>query len=564
MANITSKNKNFFTCNLFSTSQQAPLGARISLQLREWLGVNENVGEIPAQRKPWGWIFLFLLVGGAAWWFVQYGMSSGPAVELLEASVEKGNITATVSATGALEAITTVTVGSQVSGPVREVLVDFNSPVRVGQVLAVLDPSEFEAKMQEAEAGLQVGQAGYETAMARLANSRAAISQSETQVEVARNANAQVVSQVDGARANLNNSKATVQKARAEMDNALLEYKRYEQLFAGQLVAASERDQKRTQYRVASAGYESSLAALQSSEAQLRQMQSQLLQSKNNVVAAEAKLRADLANVQAAQAEVSSSQARVRQYEATMQRARVDLQRTVIKSPVAGTVIDRKIEPGQTVAASFTAPELFKIAKDLRQMQVRADVSEADIGRVSVGQKVSFTVDAYPDDKFDGLVTQVRSAPVTTTANQNNVVVYGVLISAPNPKLLLKPGMTATVSVAAEELKDVLLVPDEALRFLPPNPPDPEEEKKARDKEKLKSESSKKRDGKEKTKKRVGRAGVVWVPGPKGPQRRDIMIGVSDGKFSEVVEGELKAGDKVYTKILDEDKLKRKKVRISF
>ncbi|MBT9586424.1 HlyD family secretion protein [bacterium] len=527
--------------------------------------MSDNVGEIPTPRRPWGWLLFLLLVGGALWWYVRYGMTAGPDVELLEASVEKGNITATVSATGALEAITTVTVGSQVSGPVRAVLVDFNSPVRVGQVLAVLDPSEFEAKMQEAEAGLQVGQAGYETAQARLANSRAAISQAETQVEVSRNAYSQVISQVDGARANLNNSKATVQKSRAEMDNALLEYKRYEQLFAGQLVAASERDQKRTQYRVASAGYESSLAALQSSEAQLRQMQSQLLQSKNNVVAAEAKLRADLANVQAAQAEVSSSQARIRQFEATQQRARVDLQRTVIRSPVAGTVIDRKVEPGQTVAASFTAPELFKIAKDLRQMQVRADVSEADIGRVSMGQKVSFTVDAYPDDKFDGKVTQVRSAPVTTGTNQNNVVVYGVLISAPNPKLLLKPGMTATVSVAAEELKDVLLVPDEALRFLPPNPPDPEEEKKARDKEKAKSTAGKKRDSeKGKPKKRNGRAGVVWVPGPKGPLRRDILIGVTDGKFSEVVEGELKAGDKVYTKILDEDKLKRKKVRIAF
>lgn len=525
--------------------------------------VSEDYGQVP-QRRPWLWLILFLLVGGALWWFVQHGMKSGPDVELLDATIEKGNITATVSATGALEAITTVTVGSQVSGPVREVAVDFNSQVRVGQVLAILDPSEFEAKMHEAEAGLQVGQAGYETAQARLANSRAAISQAETQVEVAGNAYSQVISQLDGARANLNNSKASVQKARAEMDNALLEYKRYEQLYASQLVAASERDQKRTQYRVACAGFESSLAALQSSEASVRQMQSQLLQSKNNVVAAEARLKADLANVQAAQAEVSSAQARVRQNEATLQRARVDLKRTEIRSPVAGTVIDRKVEVGQTVAASFNAPELFKIAKDLRQMQVRADVSEADIGRVELGQKVTFTVDAYPDDKFEGKVTQVRSAPITTSTNQNNVVVYGVLISAPNPKLLLKPGMTATVAIAAEELKDVVLIPDEALRFLPPNPPDPEEEKKARDKENAKKNSQGRGKDKNGKKKRNGRAGVVWVPGPKGPERRDILVGVTDGKFSELVEGDLKVGDKVYTKILDEDKLKRKKVRIAF
>ena len=492
--------------------------------------------------------------------------AAGSDVELLDAAVEKGNITATVSATGALEAITTVTVGSQVSGPVREVLVDFNSPVHTNQVLAVLDPSEFEANMQEAEAGLEVGLAGLESAQARLANSRAAISQSETLVQVAGNTYTQNISMVEGARANLKNITASVQKAKAEMDLALLEYKRFEQLYANQLVAASERDQKRTAYRVSGSAYESALANEQSFQAQIRTSQAQLLQAKNNVISAEAKLQADRANVQAAQAEINSAQARIRQYEATLQRARVDLQRTVIRSPVDGTVIDRKIEPGQTVAASFTAPELFKIARDLRQMQVRADVSEADIGRVFSGQKVTFTVDAYPDDKFEGKVTQVRSAPVTAVGNQNNVVVYGVLISAPNPKLLLKPGMTATVAVAAEELKNVLLVPDEALRFLPPNPPDPEEEKKAREKEKSKKESGQKKHGAPDSKKgkHNGRAGVVWVPGPKGPVRRDILIGVSDGKFSELIEGELKEGDKVYTKILDEDKLKRKKVRLSF
>ncbi len=514
--------------------------------------------DVPSARRPWGWLFLILLVAAAVWWWLKFAPGSTPDVELLDATVEKGNITATVSATGALEAITTVTVGSQVSGPVREVRVDFNSQVKTGQVLAVLDPSEFQAKMQEAEAGLEVGLAGAETANARLANSRAAISQSETQVEVARNTYTQNISMVDGARANLRNSTATVSKSKAEMDNALLEYKRYEQLYANQLVAASERDQKRTAYRVSGSAYESSLANEQSLRAQVRTNQAQLLQAKNNVISAEAKLQADHANVQAAQAELNSALARIRQYEATLQRARVDLQRTIIRSPVDGTVIDRKVEPGQTVAASFTAPELFKIARDLRRMQVRADVSEADIGRVFTGQKVTFTVDAYPEDKFEGKVTQVRSAPVSANTNQNNVVVYGVLISAPNPKLLLKPGMTATVAVAAEELKNVLLVPDEALRFLPPNPPDPEEEKKAREKEK-----SKEKDNKKKLK-RNGRAGVVWVPASGGPQRRDILIGVSDGKFSELVDGELKAGDKVYTKILDEEKLKRKKVRLAF
>ncbi len=519
---------------------------------------------LPVRSRPWGWLLLLLVVAAAVFWWVRSAPGRTPQVELLDVKVERGNITATVSATGALEAITTVTVGSQVSGPVRQVLVDFNDQVRIGQTLLVLDPSEFEARLREAEGGLEVSRAGLESAHARLANARAAIAQSQTQVEVARAAYTQIVSQVDNARANLRNLQAAVQRSKAEGDNALLEYKRYEQLYAGQLVAASERDQRQMQYRVTSAGYQSALANEQAGQAQLRQVQAQLLQARGNVDAALAKLNADAANVQAAQAEISSAEARVRQSEATVSRARVDLQRTIIRSPVAGTVIDRKIEPGMTVAASFQTPELFKIAQDLRQMQVRADVSEADIGRVSLGQKVTFTVDAYPDEKFEGKVTQVRSAPVTqANASQNNVVVYGVLISAPNPRLLLKPGMTATVSVAAEELKNVVLVPDEALRFLPPNPPDPEEEKKSRDKEKARQEAREGRKDPAKDRKKKGRAGVVWVPGPKGPERRDIQIGVSDGKFSELVGGDLKEGDRVYTKILDEDKLKRKKVRIT-
>lgn len=520
---------------------------------------------MPPRSRPWGWIIVLLLVGAAALWWVRGGKSNGPDVELLDVAIEKGNITATVSATGALEAITTVTVGSQVSGPVRSVAVDFNTPVRVGQVLAVLDPAEYQARLNEQEAALQVSQAGLETAQARLANSQAAISQSQTQVQIARDARAQVLSQVENSRANVRVQEAAVARSKAEMDNALLEYQRYEKLFSGQLVAASERDLRSTQYRVNSAAYQSSLANRQAAQAQLRQTQASLAQSESQVVAAEAKLRADLASADASAAEIHSASGRVRQSEALVERARVDLGRTIIRSPVAGTVIDRKVEPGQTVAASFQAPELFKIAKDLRQMQVRADVSEADIGRVTLGQSVEFTVDAYPDEKFKGKVTQVRSAPVTQSSNQNNVVVYGVLISAPNPKLMLKPGMTATINIAAEELKDVLLIPDEALRFLPPNPPDPDEEKKARDKEKAKKDSEGgKRRSKEGAAKRGGRAGVVWVPSPEGPKRKDILIGVSDGKFSQLIDGDLKVGDRVYTKILDEDKLKRKKVRIAF
>lgn len=508
-----------------------------------------------SRLRPLIFLIALLLIGSAVFWYVRHQPRPGSDVELRSAKLEKGSITASVSATGTLEAISTVTVGSQVSGPVKQVLVDFNDQVHPGQTLCVLDPSAFEANLNEAEAGLEAALAALESAAAKVANARAAIAGSQTQVEVSRSAWNQVRSQLDNGRANINSARATVESGKATMDNALLSYKRFEQLYANNLVAASERDQARTTYQVAGATYRSSLASLEAVKATLRQGEAQLVGAKNSVAAAEARLQADIASASAAQADVMSARARVRQAEASVQKARVDLNRTVIRSPVAGTVIDRKIEPGQTVAASFTAPELFRIARDLRQMQVKADVSEADVGRVSLGQKVTFTVDAYPDEKFKGKVTQVRSAPAVAAAGtqQQAVVVYGVLISAPNPKQLLKPGMTATVSISAEELKDVVMVPEEALRFLPPNPPDPEEEKKKREKA----------DKKKTPTVKGGRPGVVWVPGPDGPERRDIIVGVSDGEYSQLLDGDLKAGDSVYTKILDEDKLKRKKMRIS-
>jgi HlyD family secretion protein len=521
------------------------------------LDVTLSDSDIPQPKRsfPFAAFTIAVCLGGAGLGAYKYKTSSSVGPELISVAVEKGSIKATVSATGSLEALTTVTVGSQVSGPVRQVMVDFNSQVRAGQVLAVLDPSEFLARLHESEASLEGGRADLASAEAGVATARVAVDSAQSQTEKARANLLTLQAQIDSSRTGFASNDAQIHRAKAEMDLALLEYKRFEQLFSRQLVAASERDQKRTAYQVASATYEGSLATRNTTKATVHQNEATLAAARNDVVTAEIAHQRAITELHAAQARVGSSIARVRQLEAAIARVQVDLERTTIKSPVAGTVIDRKIEPGQTVTASFNAPELFKIAKDLSQMQVRADISEADIGKVAVDQTVTFTVDAYPEEKFKGKVNQVRTAP-PTAANGNNVVVYGVIISAPNPKLQLKPGMTATVAVETKELKDVLIVPDEALRFLPPKPPDPKDEKKRRDREKGK------RGRKDKESAKTGRPGVVWVESATGPERRDVLLGAGDGKYTEIKDGQLKEGEKVFTKVLDDKKKSGFQIRL--
>ena len=514
---------------------------------------------IPTRRRSSIFVrFLIavLIVGAGIYYYRSRDSAGSGGPEMLTATLEKGTIKASVAATGGLEAITTVTVGSQVSAPVKQVKVDYNSPVVAGQILAILDPSQFEAKMRENEAGLELARADWANAQAAVLSANAAIQRVQTQVAAARNAALRAQSSINNAKANVDSAKAQVAKARAEMEFALAENKRYEQLFSRQLVAASDRDQKRNAYRTAIAGLDSCLASKEAAVATHQLQVAALEGARNDILTNQALLLAAMQDRKAASARADSAAARVKQSLAVLEQARVDVQRTILRAPITGTVIDRKIEQGQTVAAAYQAPELFKIARDLRQMQVRADVSEADIGKVAQGQNVTFTVDAFPDEKFAGKVNLVRAAPTgaASGSTQNNVVVYGVVISAPNPKLLLKPGMTATVAIETQERKDVLLVPDEALRFLPPKPPDPKEDKKRREREKAKGGSKKVAI--------VGRPGVVWLQGPGEPERRDLVLGVGDGKFTEVKDGDLKVGDKVYTKILD-DPNQKSKMRIS-
>ncbi|MDO9337227.1 MAG: efflux RND transporter periplasmic adaptor subunit [Caulobacter sp.] len=281
--------------------------------------------------------------------------------------VASGDITKSVSASGSLQALVTVQVGSQISGQITKVLVDFNDYVKAGQVMAVLDPQTYVSRAQQGQA--------------QVASSQANVAQLQAQADVAR--------------ANYNRTKTLFDKG----------------------------------------------------------------------ITAKAALDADLATWKAAQASVAAATANVTSARAALNVTNVDLGRTNIVAPISGVVTDRQIEPGQTVAASLSAPILFQIAQDLSKLEVKISVDEADIGSVREGQRVKFTVDAFPDDNFTGVVTQVRKQPETA----NNVVAYTVIAEADNPGGKLLPGMTANADIVLEERRGVLRVPAAALRWSPPD-----------------------------------------------------------------------------------------------
>ena len=356
---------------------------------------------------------LWIILGVAVVAIVAYLLLSGgkkkQTVSFATAKVERTNIQNTITATGTIEPVTSVTVGTQVSGIVSRLYVDYNSVVKKGQVIAELDKTN-------------------------------------------------LISELNAQRANLTSAQSALNYQQSN-------YNRYKTLYDKGLVSADEFESARLQYQQASQ-------------------------------------------------QVASARESV-------QRAQTNLGYATITSPIDGVVLSKSVEEGQTVAASFSTPELFKIAKDLTNMQVVANVDEADIGNVRAGERVSFTVDAYPDDKFQGTVTQVRQEATTT----NNVVTYEVVINAPNGDLKLKPGLTASVTIYTAERQGVLCVPSKALRFTP-------------------------------TKETVGERKIVdcqgknkvWTLDGNTLTAHSVQIGMSDGSHTEILGG-ISQGKSVVTEI---------------
>jgi len=360
------------------------------------------------------------VVAGAGFFFLRGG--DGNAPQYLLAKVEQGPVVSKVSSTGTLNPVVTVQVGSQVSGQIKELLADFNTEVTAGQVITRIDPENFEARVIQAEAEIAVAAANVEVQRAALERAKA---------------------DLENGRAALNSAIAQVEKARVALSDAKKDMDRKRALHQRQIISESEIDK-------ATALYDQCLAQLRSAEAEQSAQASTV--------------RAREAGLKMAEGQIAYAMSQVRLKEAALMSSKIDLAHTVIRSPVDGVVIERNVDMGQTVAASLQAPTLFTIAQDLRKMQVKGSLDEADVGRMHVGQKSVFTVDAFPGEEFVGSVEQVRKAPQTV----QNVVTYTAIISADNPDLRLLPGMTANVQIIVEERKNVLKVPNGSLRFRPP------------------------------------------------------------------------------------------------
>lgn len=378
------------------------------------------------------------LVAGTGYYLYQKQAAASPELRYKTQALAKGDVTQTVSANGTLNPVTLVSVGTQVSGTVKKLHVDFNDQVKAGQVLAELDDAIYSAQVRQSDASFASAQ-------------------------------------------------ASVQLARASEA-------RMKSLFKDEYVSRQELDQ--------------AVQAREAAEAQAR-----LARAQND-------------------------------------RDRANLGYSVIRSPVSGVVVDRQIDVGQTVAASFQTPTLFKIAQDLTQMQIYTTFAEADIGAIRVDQPVRFNVDAFPNRSFRGKVKQIRLNPTT----QQNVVTYNVVVAVENPEQILLPGMTAYVSIAVAQKKGVLLVPNTALRFKPAEAD--KVEKAGEPAEKAGGEAAKSANGSrpggppgaggEKRRRDTG-SGTVHVLEDGQLKPLKIGIGITDSRFTEVAGGELKEGDKVIT-----------------
>jgi HlyD family secretion protein len=409
------------------------------------------------------WILVLGVIGAVVW-----GVAT-PAVKYWkersrivwrEADVTRGRLVSVVNSTGTIKPVRSVLIGSFVSGPIKEIFVDFNDEVKAGQMMAQIDPLLYKAN-------------------------------------VARDV------------ATLATKKADVDRVKAQLQQAINDEARSKALRAENRLFISDAEMDQFRYK------RESLAA-----------------------------------------ELGVAEASVDQAKASLDNSQVNLDYTEIKAPVDGVVIDRKVDPGQTVAASFQTPELFTVAPDMRkEMRVFASVDEADIGLIRAaqqsGQPVHFTVDAYPDDLFDGKIFEIRKNSTTT----QNVVTYPVVVSAPNPDLKLLPGMTASISFQVGEVKDVLRIPNAALRFYPQREqvrqedrrilegigpaatPDDEQENATRSAEE-KADIRRNRNRRH-----------VWVTDGEFLRAVEVVTGLSDSKYTELLSGDVKLGDRLVTGI---------------
>jgi HlyD family secretion protein len=516
-------------------------------------GVTKTIDRVKSSLKRFGLLKrkrLILGIGAVAVLALAgyyFWGSSSTAPAYMTAKVERGNLRNTVTATGTLQAVTTVQVGSQASGTISALYADFNSLVKKGQVIAQLDPAVSKAQVDQARAALQQAQASLQLARAGVSNSRAGVGDAQARAMAAK-------STVQNSQAGVSSSEANLAVLKAQQDDALSYLKQQESLVKNGVVP--QRD-----YDIALTGYKTAEARYNQAAAQLNQAKfSEQSAAGAGVAQSQAQVQQSQAQVQQSQAQVQQAQAQVQQAAAALQLANVNLTHTTIVSPIDGIVVSRTVDVGQTVAASLSAPTLFTIANDLKQMQVIANIDQADIGLVEQAKSVKFSVDAFPGKDFDGKIQEMRLNPT----NVQNVVTYNVVINVSNPEQKLKPGMTANLTVTIDERNNVLKVPNSALRFTPQDANGQKtsgagngsgqgraQSANANAGASPKSSDNAQQGGESKFAPASapvleGQMRAIWVLGADGqPQARRIKVGLTDGISTEVVAGNLQEGEMV-------------------
>lgn len=359
------------------------------------------------------------------------------------------DLTQTVTASGTVNPQNTVTVGSQISGTISQIFVDYNSKVKKGEELARIDPSQLQAQLSQAQAALAQAQAQAAQQSQTAGGAQASITQAQQTAAVER-ANAQASA------AGIVTAASNVAKAQSALQLAQQTVSRDQSLIANGYISQSQLDTDRSNLTAAQ-------SALQSAQAAVTQARAQADASTNQAQASSTQTLVTAAQAGASQDAAAAAQAAVQAAQAQVQQDELNLQHTVITSPVDGTVIARDVSVGSTVAASLQAPTLFSIAQDLKKMEVDINVGESDIGSVKAGETVNFSVLTYPNQTFPGTVTQVRVNPSTV----NNVVTYTVITDVNNPQGKLLPGMTANATINVNTAHNALVVPTQALAFRP-------------------------------------------------------------------------------------------------
>ncbi len=446
-------------------------------------GQEQAAPALRKRRPKWmKWAIAAALLAVAGVVAQRWIAGSRAAIRYETVAIARGPIQASVTATGTLNAVIDVLVSSQVSGNIKALYADWNSKVKKGQLVALIDPQIFQAQVDQAQAATNSAHAVSLTAGAQVEKAKADLAAAVATQKAA---------------------ESTMAKDRANELNAQIQWQRSEELFRAGIASQQDHD-------TAKANYDASRAQVAADEAQIDA-------ARQNAQSAQAQVRV-------AASQLASAQSQERQTRAALQQAQINLDHTRILAPVDGTIIARRMDVGQTVASTLNPPTIFEIAQDLTKMQVDTNVDESDIGGVRVGQRATFTVDAYPGTTFRGTVTDVRKAPIST----QNVVTYDVVIGVSNPDLKLFPGMTANARILTARAENALKVPNSVLRLRPSAEtltqlrlPTPEAGKPQ-----------------------------LYVLADGKLKAVTVTYGISDGKFTAIASGDLREGDRVVSRFI--------------